>query len=222
MRAHTEGETLRGLFLTFEGPEGAGKSTQTRLLAAWLEQQGLAVVQTREPGGTRLGQAIRGLLLHQDAMCAEAEYLLYSADRAEHMQTLIRPALLRGEVVLCDRWLDSSLAYQGYGRGLDLAWLRQVAQGATLGVKPHKTFLFDLPPEVGLQRFEGRDRLEREPLEFHRRVRQGYLELARAEPERFVVLDATQTPEELQAQLQVYLQGLLAEAGLGADTRLHP
>ncbi|MCS7068824.1 MAG: dTMP kinase [Meiothermus sp.] len=201
---------MRGLFLTFEGPEGAGKTTQTRLLAAWLEAQGYPVVQTREPGGTRLGQAIRGLLLHQEAMCAEAEYLLYSADRAEHMQTLIRPALLKGQVVLCDRWLDSSLAYQGYGRGLDLGWLHQVAQGATQGVKPHKTFLFDLPPEVGLQRFEGRDRLEREPLEFHRRVRQGYLELARAEPERFVVLDATQTPEALQARLRVHLQSLLA------------
>lgn len=209
------GGLVKGLFLTFEGPEGAGKSTQKRLLADWLEQQGLAVVETREPGGTRLGQAIRELLLHQDHMCAEAEYLLYSADRAEHMQTLIQPALLRGQVVLCDRWLDSSLAYQGYGRGLDLAWLRQVAQGATLGVKPRKTFLFDLPPEVGLQRFEGRDRLEREPLEFHLRVRQGYLELARAEPERFVVLDATQTVEELQAQLRVHLLGLLAETGLG-------
>lgn len=206
---------MKGLFLTFEGPEGAGKSTQVRLLAAWLEQQGLAVVQTREPGGTRLGQAIRGLLLHQDAMCAEAEYLLYSADRAEHMQTLIRPALLQGQVVLCDRWLDSSLAYQGYGRGLDLGWLRSVAQGATRGVKPHKTFLFDLPPEVGLQRFEGRDRLEREPLEFHRRVREGYLELARAEPKRFVVLDATLTLEELQALLRAHLYRLLAEAGLG-------
>ncbi|GIW26430.1 dTMP kinase [Meiothermus sp.] len=201
---------MKGLFLTFEGPEGAGKSTQMRLLAEWLEGQRYPVVQTREPGGTRLGQAIRELLLHQDAMCAEAEYLLYSADRAEHMQTLIRPALGQGQVVLCDRWLDSSLAYQGYGRGLNLEWLRQVARGATQGVKPHKTFLFDLPPEVGLARFEGRDRLEREPLAFHRRVRQGYLELARAEPERFVVLDATQTPEALQAQLRVHLQGLLA------------
>lgn len=203
---------MKGLFITFEGPEGAGKSTQARLLAEWLRAKGREVVLTREPGGTRLGQAIRGLLLHQDHMCAEAEYLLYSADRAEHMQTLIRPALQQGQVVLCDRWLDSSLAYQGYGRGLDLGWLRAVAQGATQGIRPHKTFLFDLPPEVGLERFEGRDRLEREPLEFHRRVRQGYLELAQAEPERFVLLDATQPLEALQAQLRGYLESLLLEA----------
>lgn len=203
---------MKGLFITFEGSEGAGKSTQARLLAEWLRAKGREVVLTREPGGTRLGQAIRGLLLHQDHMCAEAEYLLYSADRAEHMQTLIRPALQQGQVVLCDRWLDSSLAYQGYGRGLDLRWLRAVAQGATQGIRPHKTFLFDLPPEVGLERFEGRDRLEREPLEFHRRVRQGYLELARAEPERFVVLDATQPLEALQAQLRAHLESLILEA----------
>lgn len=200
---------MRGIFFTFEGPEGAGKSTQARLLAAWLRAKGREVVLTREPGGTRLGQAIRGLLLHQDHMCAEAEYLLYSADRAEHMQRVIQPALGLGQIVLCDRWLDSSLAYQGYGRGLDLGWLRAVAQGATQGIRPHKTFLFDLPPEVGLERFEGRDRLEREPLEFHRRVRQGYLELAQAEPERFVVLDATQPLEALQAQLRAHLESLL-------------
>ncbi|WP_337868512.1 dTMP kinase [Meiothermus sp.] len=203
---------MKGFFFTFEGPEGAGKSTQARLLAEWLRGQGREVVLTREPGGTQLGQEIRHLLLHQGQMCAEAEYLLYSADRAEHMQTLIRPALQQGQVVLCDRWLDSSLAYQGYGRGLDLGWLRAVAQGATQGIRPHKTFLFDLPPEVGLERFEGRDRLEREPLEFHRRVRQGYLELAQAEPERFVVLDATQPLEALQAQLRGYLESLLLEA----------
>lgn len=203
---------MKGLFITFEGPEGAGKSTQARLLAEWLRGQGREVVLTREPGGTQLGQEIRHLLLHQGQMCAEAEYLLYSADRAEHMQTLIRPALQQGQVVLCDRWLDSSLAYQGYGRGLDLGWLRAVAQGATQGIRPHKTFLFDLPPEVGLKRFEGRDRLEREPLEFHRRVRQGYLELAQAEPERFVILDATQPLEALQAQLRGYLESLLLEA----------
>ncbi|WP_027877007.1 dTMP kinase [Meiothermus cerbereus] len=205
---------MKGLFITFEGPEGAGKSTQARLLADWLREKGREVVLTREPGGTRLGQAIRELLLHQDHMCFEAEYLLYSADRAEHMQTLIRPALERGRVVLCDRWLDSSLAYQGYGRGLNLGWLQAVASGATQGIKPRKTFLFDLPPEVGLERFEGHDRLEREPLEFHQRVRQGYLELAQAEPQRFVVLDATQPPKALFEELKGHLQNLLAEAGL--------
>jgi dTMP kinase len=206
---------MKGLFLTFEGPEGAGKSTQTRLLAGWLQEQGFSVVQTREPGGTRLGQGIRQLLLHQDQMCAEAEYLLYSADRAEHMQTLIRPALSQGQIVLCDRWLDSSLAYQGFGRGLDLAWLRAVAEGAVQGVQPDKTFLFDLPPEVGLARLDNPDRLEREAIEFHRRVRHGYLKLAVSEPERFMVLDATQTPQTLQTQLREHLHNLLQQAGLG-------
>jgi dTMP kinase len=201
---------MPGLFLTFEGPEGAGKSTQIRLLAAWLHEQGFSVVETREPGGTRLGQGIRQLLLYQDQMCAEAEYLLYSADRAEHMQTLIRPALAQGQTVLCDRWLDSSLAYQGFGRGLKLDWLRAVAEGAVQGVQPDKTFLFDLPPEVGLARLANPDRLERENIEFHRRVRQGYLQLASAEPERFVVLDAMQTPEILQGQVRKQLLGLLA------------
>jgi dTMP kinase len=206
---------MKGLFLTFEGPEGAGKSTQTRLLAGWLQEQGISVVETREPGGTRLGQGIRQLLLHQDQMCAEAEYLLYSADRAEHMQTLIRPALAQGQIVLCDRWLDSSLAYQGFGRGLKLDWLWAVAEGAVQGMQPDKTFLFDLPPEVGLTRLDNPDRLEREAIEFHRRVRQGYLKLAAGEPERFVVLDATQTPQTLQAQLREHLHSLLQPAGLG-------
>ncbi len=206
---------MKGLFLTFEGPEGAGKSTQIRLLAVWLQEQGFSVVETREPGGTRLGQGIRRLLLHQDQMCAEAEYLLYSADRAEHMQTLIRPALAQGQTVLCDRWLDSSLAYQGFGRGLDLDWLRAVAQGAVQEVQPNRTFLFDLPPEVGLARLANPDRLERESIEFHRRVRQGYLKLAAAELERFVVLDAPLTSQTLQAQLREHLHSLLSKAGLG-------
>ncbi|MDX2005078.1 MAG: dTMP kinase [Meiothermus sp.] len=200
---------MTGLFITLEGPEGAGKSTQARLLAGWLREQGQEVVTTREPGGTKLGAEIRQLLLHQDAMSAEAEYLLYSADRAEHMAALIQPALRRGAVVLCDRWLDSSLAYQGYGRGLSLDWLKAVAKGATHSVRPDKTFLFDLPPEVGLARFQSRDRLEREPIEFHQNVRRGYLELARAEPGRFHTVDGTLEPGAIQAELQSVVRGLL-------------
>ncbi|WP_018466871.1 dTMP kinase [Calidithermus timidus] len=201
---------MAGLFISFEGPEGAGKSTQVRLLAKWLRAQGRAVLTTREPGdGGAVGAEIRRLLLHHHDMTPEAEYLLYSADRAEHVRTVLRPALERGEVVLCDRYLDSSLAYQGYGRGLPLEWLRAVAEGATGGLKPHRTFLLDLPPEVGLRRFDSRDRLEREPLAFHHRLRQGYLELARLEPERFVVLDATQSVEAIQQSLRSSLVPML-------------
>jgi dTMP kinase len=201
---------MSGLFITFEGPEGAGKSTQVKLLAQWLEAQGQAVLTTREPGnGGQIGQEIRQLVLHHQDMTPEAEYLLYSADRAEHVRTVIRPALGQGLIVLCDRYLDSSLAYQGYGRGLSLDWLRAVAVGTTGGLKPHRTFLLDLPPEVGLARFEGRDRLEREPPAFHHRIRQGYLELAAAEPERFVVLDAVQPPEAIQQKLRLAVKLLL-------------
>ncbi|MER3481030.1 MAG: dTMP kinase [Meiothermus sp.] len=201
---------MAGLFITLEGPEGAGKSTQVRLLTPWLEAQGRGVVATREPGGGGwLGPEIRRLVLMSEPMSPEAEYLLYSADRAEHVRKVIEPGLREGKVVLCDRYLDSSLAYQGYGRGLDLGWLWAVAVGATGGLVPHKTFLLDLPPEVGLARFQGRDRLEREPLEFHRRVRAGYLELARAEPQRFVVLDAAQSPEAVQAELRGHMGAML-------------
>jgi dTMP kinase len=201
---------MQGLFITFEGPEGAGKSTQIRLLAEWLRAQGKAVLTTREPGnGGQIGREIRQLLLHHHDMTPEAEYLLLSADRAEHVRTVLRPALESGQIVLCDRYLDSSLAYQGYGRGLPLEWLRAVASRATGGLKPHRTFLLDLPPEVGLRRFESRDRLEREPLEFHRRLREGYLELALAEPERFVVLDATQSIEAIQQSLRSFLAPML-------------
>jgi dTMP kinase len=176
------------------------------LLAQWLKTQ-RQVLTTREPGnGGQIGKEIRQLVLHHQDMTPEAEYLLYSADRAEHVRTVIQPALRQGLMVLCDRYLDSSLAYQGYGRGLSLEWLRAVAEGATGGLKPHRTFLLDLPPEIGLARFDGRDRLEREPPEFHRRVRQGYLELAAAEPERFVVLDATQSPQAIQKSLRLSLK----------------
>lgn len=155
------------------------------------------MVVTREPGGTVLGIEIRKLLLHSETMTPEAEYLLYSADRAEHMNTVILPALEKGSTVLCDRWLDSSLAYQGYGRGMDLEWMKSVALGATSGILPYRTFLLDLAPEEGLKRFQNHDRLEREPLEFHNRVRVGYLELAKAEPDRFIILNATKPAEEV-------------------------
>lgn len=200
---------MTGLFITLEGPEGAGKTTQARLLADWLEHLGREVVLTREPGGTLLGQQVRQLLLHQADMTSQAEFLLYSADRAEHWQSLIQPALKRNAVVLCDRWLDSSLAYQGYGRGLNLEWLLSVSDGFLLGQRPHLTFVFDLPPQDGLARFDGRDRLEAEPLEFHHRVRQGFLELAHNHPERYRVIDALQPIGQLHHLLRQHLASLV-------------
>jgi dTMP kinase len=200
---------MSGWLVTLEGPEGAGKTTQSRLLAQWLRDRGREVLLTREPGGTPLGQEIRPLLLHQAGMTPQAEFLLYSADRAEHWFTVIQPALARGAVVICDRWLDSSLAYQGYGRGLNLGWLLSVSDGFLLGQRPHRTFVFDLPPQEGLARFSGRDRLEAEPLEFHQRVRQGFLQLAQTAPDRYRVLDARQTIEILQQTIQQYLERLV-------------
>ncbi|AEB11504.1 dTMP kinase [Marinithermus hydrothermalis] len=194
-----------GFFITFEGPEGSGKSTQAAHLAAWLRQQGVSVVVTREPGGTPLGRAVRQWLL-SESMDPVTEFLLYTADRAEHVRHVIRPALAAGQVVISDRFVDSSYAYQGFGRGLDLEWLRAVSQPVLEGLVPDVTFLLDLPPEVGLARKAERDRLEQESLAFHRRVREGYRVLARAEPQRFVVLDATQPPEVIVEQVRIEVQ----------------
>ena len=186
-----------GLFITFEGPEGSGKSTQARLLAEWLEQRGVDVVFTREPGGTPIGDHIRQVLLspeHTD-MTPEAEVLLFSASRAQLVREVIRPHLERGGVVVCDRFADSTYAYQGYGRGLDMEMLRVITDFATGGLVPDMTFLLDVPVEEGLarkQNGEGEDdwnRMEQEMLEYHRRVRAGYLRLAAQDRRRWVILD---------------------------------
>lgn len=170
---------MSGRFIVFEGPEGAGKSTQLRLLAARLERAGMAPVVTREPGGTPTGEAIRALLLDPAlAIGPLSEFLLYSASRAEHVDKLIRPALAAGRVVLCDRFVGSSVAYQGHGRGLELALIAEVSRYATGGLAPDLTLLLDLDPAEGLQRVAARgqrDRLEQADLAFHRRVRAGYL-----------------------------------------------
>jgi dTMP kinase len=196
---------VAGLFLTFEGLDGSGKSTQARLLASFLEKRGIPVLLTREPGGGL--PAVRELLL-KEPLSPEAEYLLFSADRAEHVRRVVLPALERGTWVVSDRYLDSSLAYQGFGRGLSLPWLLKVAKGATSGLTPHLTFFLDLPPEEALRRVKDPDRLEREGLAFFQRVREGYLFLAEVYSWRFVVLDATESVEAVAQRVQGYLVDL--------------
>jgi len=197
---------MAGLFLTLEGLDGSGKTTQAGLLRAFLEERGLRVVLTREPGGGL--PSVRDLLLGGE-LSPEAEYLLFSADRAEHVRRVILPSLERGAWVVSDRYLDSSLAYQGFGRGLPLAWLLEVAKEATLGLTPRLTFLLDLPPEEALRRVKDPDRLEREGLAFFQRVREGYLFLAEREPHRFVVLDARRSVAEVAEEIRARLLPLL-------------
>jgi dTMP kinase len=197
---------MAGLFLTLEGLDGSGKSTQAKLLAAFLEERGLKVRLTHEPGGGLPG--VRDLLLRGE-LSPEAEYLLFSADRAEHVRKVILPSLEAGAWVVSDRYLDSSLAYQGFGRGLPLPWLLEVAKEATLGLTPRLTFLLDLPPEEALRRVKDPDRLEREGLAFFQRVREGYLFLTEKEPHRFVVLDATESVEAVAQRIQAHLLPLL-------------
>lgn len=199
---------MQGVFITFEGGDGSGKSTQQRMLAAWLEQRGRMVVATREPGGTDLGVEIRHLVQHRRGHVApRAEALLYAADRAHHVATLVRPALERGDVVLQDRYLDSSVAYQGAGRVLDGDEVRSLSLWAADGLVPDLTVLLDLDPAAGRRRLAARvdapyDRLEAEAAEFHDRVRAAYLALAEAEPARFLVLDAAVEPEVLHAAVR--------------------
>jgi len=200
------------VFITFEGPDGSGKTTQIRLLAEWLREQGREVVLTREPGGTEIGDQIRAVLHDPSntAMGARAEILLYSADRAQHVAQLIQPALAAGRVVISDRYADSTLAYQGYGRGLDLGVLRTIITFATGGLAPDLTVYLDVTPEEGLQRRRlGGDewnRLDAEALEFHQRVRDGYLKLVEQEPERWVVIDGARSVEEVEAEILTAVQ----------------
>jgi len=187
---------MTGLFITLEGGDGTGKSTQSALIGNWFTAQGREVVFTREPGGTDLGIEIREIVLHSRGHIApRAEALLYAADRAHHIATVVRPALERGAVVIQDRYLDSSVAYQGAGRVLDPDEVRHVSMWATEGLVPDVTVVLDLDPAIGRDRLDAAnkqfDRLEAEALEFHTRVRDAYLTMAAAEPTRFLVVDAT-------------------------------
>ena len=199
-----------GLFVCFEGGEGSGKSTQSRLLRESLEAEGHRVLLTFEPGDTSVGKELRRIVLSPEtgSLAHKTEALLYAADKAEHVETLVLPALERGEVVIMDRYVDSSLAYQGAGRDLDVAEVEQVQRWATGDLRPHLTVVLDVDPSVGMQRFEGRDRIEGESLEFHQRVREAYLELARAEPKRIRVIDAAGTLDQVQKSVTAALESL--------------
>lgn len=181
---------LSRMFITLEGPEGGGKSTLAASLAQRLANAGYSVVTTREPGGTELGRQIRKMLLEQGEVTARSELMLFLADRAQHVQEVILPALSNGKVVLCDRFTDSTLVYQGYARGLDLQMLRSANHWATDGLSPDLTLLLDIDPDVGLERLESKDRLDSEPIEFHQKVRKGFLTEASINPERIQILSA--------------------------------
>ena len=207
---------MPGLFISFEGIDGVGKSTQADLLEEYLVENGRSVVRTLEPGGTELGHEIRQLLLHSGHVAARAEALLYAADRGHHVATKIRPALAEGKVVITDRYLDSSVAYQGAGRVLGADEVRNLSLWATEGLLPRLTVLLDLDAATAVARRaktgSAPDRLEREKVDFFDKVRACYLELAEAEPERFLVLPATLAIDEIQARIRERVAQLLAEA----------
>lgn len=207
------------LFVTFEGPEGSGKTTQIGLLVQALRGSGLQVVTTREPGGTDLGEALRRMLLESDTpISPEAEAYLMTGARAEHVRSVIRPALMRGDVVLCDRFADSTFAYQGGGRQLDVSDLRTMQKIAIGDTSPDLTILVDVPAEVGLQRrsrAQNTNRIDREDLEFHTRVAFWYRQEARANPDRWVVVDGSQSPADVHvAVLENVIERLNTDVGV--------
>lgn len=212
---------MRGFFITFEGIEGSGKTTQISMLADYLAARGRSVRLTREPGGTPIGDQVRKILLDpaNDALDPRAELLLYAAGRAQHLAELIRPALGGGAVVLCDRFSDATCAYQGYGRGLDLELIGDLDRLVTGGMRPDLTILLDIEASEGLARARGRNsrhglgaeaRFENESLPFHERVRRGYLELARREPRRFRIVEASRQPEAVHFEIRRTVDEILS------------
>jgi dTMP kinase len=211
---------MKGTFITFEGTEGSGKSTQIVLLANFLKSRGLRVVLTREPGGTPIGDQVRRILLDpaHTALDPKAELLLYAASRAQHLYEIILPALASGMIVLCDRFSDATLAYQGYGRGLDIEMIRALDRMVCAGTRPHLTLLFDLDAALGIARARGRNanrgleteaRFENEELVFHERVRQGYRTLARQEPDRIRIVDASPAQEAVAMNVRAIMDEVL-------------
>jgi dTMP kinase len=212
---------MAGWFITFEGVEGSGKTTQIRLAGEFLREKGFPVFVTQEPGGTPLGERIREILLNRGGfdISGEAEVFLFAAARAQHTDAVIRPALEKGQVILCDRFSDATIAYQAYGRGLPLEAVREICRFASRGLSPRLTLLFDLPVEKGLERafrrIAGReeasreDRFEREHLDFHRRIREGYLTLAREEPGRVKIVDASRDIESTRLEVCAILSSFL-------------
>jgi dTMP kinase len=204
----------RGVFITLEGGDGSGKTTQAELLEEWLAGRGRTVVRTREPGGTDVGVEVREIVLHHRGdITPRAEALLYAADRAHHVATVVRPALERGDVVIQDRYIDSSVAYQGAGRVLDPEEVRLVSEWATEGLRPDLTILLDLAAAAARERLDVArtryDRLEAEASDFHDRVRAAYLDLAAADPERFLVVDATLAVDDIAAAIRDRVAGVL-------------
>jgi dTMP kinase len=202
---------MAGCFIAFEGGEGAGKSTQEARLAQALTARGRTVVRTREPGGTPAAELIRAVLLDPQhaGLDPRAEALLFAAARGEHVARVVRPALDRGEVVICDRYLDSSVAYQGYGRGLGPERIRDLSLWATGGLLPDLTIVLDIDPAIGLSRLGSPDRLEAEPLEYHRAVRDGFRAVAAQEPDRYMVVDASLPADEIERRILARVLDLL-------------
>ncbi len=201
-----------GLFIVFEGGDAVGKTTQMRMLVPWLRERGVDPVVTRQPGGTSLGRKLRKLLLGPDhpELVSRAEALIYAADKAQHVEELIRPALTEGQVVVCDRYVDSMIAYQGAGRVLDLAEVEQVARWATGGLRPDLTVLLDADPADAVATIRQQDRLEAAGLDFHRRAREHFLRLASQAPDRYLVLDARESREAIAQQVAARVGSLIA------------